>query len=105
MSDLRVLYLCTFIFSIYSGYKEAVKLSGSLLEIAYSSGIGAIIGACALVILINADRIWVYANRRQSESLWAIVGVSYFLLCGLLAPVFFGIFTGYIVEMTITWLR
>jgi hypothetical protein len=105
VSDLRVLYLLTFVFAIYSGYKEAAKLSGSLIEVAYSLGIGLIIGACAFVMLINADRIWVYANRRQNESLWAVVGVSYFLLCGLLAPVFFGIFTSYMVEMAITWLR
>ncbi len=103
MSDLVWLYVLTFLFSIYSGYEEAIKLGGSITGIIIGCITGLVIGAISFYLLLVTDRIWVRANQKQTESMWAVIGVTYFLISGLLAPVIVGIISGNASDTLITW--
>ena len=92
MSEIIWLYLLTFGFTVYDAFKAASEIGNGVTTVFIGSLIGVVFGALFFMVLCFTDRIWKIASQNQEKSLWAIIGVSYFIFCGLCAPLFAGIF-------------
>ncbi len=81
MSDLFFLYILTIICTVYTGHETAIDLAKNFNGTLVGTLTGLGVGILSFILFSFTDRIMKKAEQNQEKSLWAIIGVSYFIFC------------------------
>ena len=88
------LYFLSLFMGIMEGYESSVDFNAGITGNIVGVINGFLVGLIVFTILLFSEKIiWVRVQDNQDQSLWAVIGVTYFLFVLLFCPIFTAIIT------------